>query len=143
MYSVSRCVVLVTALCSFQQRKEVVCVEESKKKWQRAVQRGAETERRFFAAFRDRAVTLPSWLYGIRKGTPIDDAQGIDAFAITSCGEIPIQIKSSYAGLRKFCSVSRTRYIVVVVIQQTNPQSIVDHVIRFVEPVWRRRRNKK
>lgn len=118
-------------------------MEESKKKWQRAVQRGAETERRFFAAFRDGTVTLPSWLYGIRKGTPVDDAQGIDAFAITSCGEIPIQIKSSYAGLRKFCSVSRTRYIVVVVIQQTNPQSIVDHVIRFVEPVWRRRRNKK
>ena len=79
---------------------------------------GMETEERFFSAFRRADINVPRWFFGVRRANAVDDARGIDAFAITDKGEIPIQIKSSFRGMHSFIAERPGNSITILVIKR-------------------------
>lgn len=98
-----------------------------------AHRRGAQTESRLFSTFNQPSIDLPDWFYGIRKGTEADDRNGIDAFAVTDVGEIPLQIKSSMCGMKKFWEKRPTSEYVVLVLKPDMPDAEVrSRTIHFV-----------
>ena len=66
-----------------------------------------------------RKPSWPAWLYGIRKGYPEEDSEGIDFVAETNLGPVPIQIKSSGRGVANFKSHWRYKPTTVVVVIKT------------------------
>lgn len=100
--------------------------------------RGLQTEGRLFSTFNQPSTSLPDWFYGIRKGTRSDDQNGIDAFAITDVGEIPLQIKSSMRGMEKFWEQRPKSECVVLIL---HPEMIdVDVRAKTIRFVGARRR---
>lgn len=91
-----------------------------------ALERGKEREKRFFRAMTSANAALPEWLYGFRKGSKFDDHNGVDAFAKTDVGDIPIQIKSSQAGLAKHVKRYGLRHVIIVVSHQ-----MLDVLLRY------------
>lgn len=112
---------------------------------------GRMNEERVFAVgtrFRD-AARAPEWFLGIARGTQREDAEGIDAHVevhITrlETHRIPLQIKSSETGRRKFRKDPRRWHIPCVVVhERMTDEEVFDAIlaeIRFVrEAVLRAR----
>lgn len=94
---------------------------------------GMETEERFFSAFRRVNSKLPLWFFGIRKANAVDDARGIDAYAITDIGEIPVQIKSSFRGMHSFNAERPGNSITILVIKSDlSPEQILEKTVERV-----------
>lgn len=65
-------------------------------------QKGFLAEQLFYEAFHNYPVVLPGWLYKMERATEAEDHQGVDAWAYTRHGRIPIQIKSSARCAREY-----------------------------------------
>lgn len=79
--------------------------------------RGKQSEDNFFqisAAFQAEGL-FPEWLFGFYRATLADDHEGIDAWAKTDIGLIPIQIKSSQGGMARHCHRSSRKHIPCVI----------------------------
>jgi len=105
---------------------------------------GTEAEERFFflcAKFETNG-EFPRWLLEIHRGTVGDDSNGVDAHArvVTEMGKqhrVPIQIKSSYLGKKKFREKAEWRHIAcVVVAQYSTDEEIFDLLLEEVSFVW-------
>lgn len=80
---------------------------------------GHEAEERFHSLFRSRAHTL-SWLHKIEWATIAEEKSGIDIVVHTNENfKIPLQIKSSLAGLLKFRRRPERRHICCIVVAST------------------------
>lgn len=88
--------------------------------WQEANKVGIESEQRFFEAFEEHRSEWPGWLKSIRRATSKEDRMGYDAFAELDIGFLPIQIKSSEAGLDKFLRQYSHSHAVGVVVSRTS-----------------------
>jgi hypothetical protein len=79
---------------------------------------GTEAEMRFLRICREQENLgfFPEWLYEIRPGTQFEDTQSIDAVAVTTCGEIPLQIKSSVRGRDTFVEKSENAHISCILV---------------------------
>lgn len=93
---------------------------------------GEETERRALAALTDTMTSpdKPFWLLGARKGSLRDDMDlKTDIWLNTPFGEIPLQIKSSPWGVRKFNKLYAAMFpkvIPVAILLNYTPSDIID-----------------
>lgn len=96
-------------------------------------EKGMRAEARFFEIMA--RAPLPSWITGIVRSTPHQDACGIDAVALVTRRKdgvnvrVPIQIKSSYAGvaqhLLKYPHDWQARMVLAVVNDDMHDRVIV------------------
>ncbi len=82
-----------------------------------AIQKGKETEERFFRAA-GQIIHAPLWFVGVRRAPPDWDAAGSDALVATDKGDIPIQIKSSHTGAHEFHRKHPNHPAIVMVIRE-------------------------
>lgn len=95
-----------------------------------AAKLGKESEDRFFSAFMRPGLELPSWFYGVRRANAAEDAAGMDGFAITDIGEMPVQIKSSLGGMLRFNEKRPGNNITVLIIWRNfTPDEIVKKAV--------------
>ena len=108
--------------------------EETKaRQYQKALRRGQASETKFFQAFRQSGLDLPEWFYGVRKGTHRDDSAGVDGFAVTDVGEIPLQLKSSVRGMYEFVARRPGSVCVILVVSPEMPDTtIIRKTLEFV-----------
>lgn len=124
-------------------RKDGSCtvLEDNTLKYNERIQAiGDENERRFFEAFANLSPDdVPSWFIRIQNALPDEDLQGIDAIAVVSAEVdtgrlfIPIQIKSSHAGARKF--FERYPYasnIVMVIVRDEDAATLRRHTLKKI-----------
>jgi len=97
--------------------------------------RGALSEQRFLTACNIRTLDTPRWFVGVEEADLEMDIRGIDALAEVYPWngiipvKIPVQIKSSAAGKRKFrntMSKDKVKHIAVVVVRDNR----TDHQLR-------------
>ena len=101
-----------------------------------AIQKGKETEERFFKAARQ-IVRAPSWFLGVRRSTPEWDAVGFDAFVATDEGDIPIQIKSSHTGAHEFHRKHPNHPAIVMVIHEgMDDDQIISLILRLTTAAY-------
>lgn len=79
----------------------------------------------------------PEWFLYCRAATSEEDKRGIDAVIKTPVGDVYLQVKSSYAGIKKFYEQERIRgrgrRIVVVIVRETDtPEHIRAAVLGLV-----------
>lgn len=110
-------------------------------KGQKRLSRGLANEKKFVDGYRaaKNAGRLPSWFHSAKKGSEKDDHHGIDAWAITDAGPIPIQIKSSNMGCKKFLARKRKRYIPCFAMRDS--ESLETMVNRTLPDIERERNN--
>src|SRR3989338_4305566 len=110
-------------------------------KGQKRLPRGLANEKKFVDGYgaAKNAGHLPSWFHSAKKGSEKDDHHGIDAWVITDAGPIPIQIKSSEMGCRKFLARKRKRYIPCFAMR--DKESLADMVNRTLPDIAKERNN--
>lgn len=83
-----------------------------------STQKGLENEVKFLKAltFKTHRKLKPNWLQDVRPSSRFQDHCGIDALARTDRGDIPIQIKSSASGAKKFRQRYKGRRDILVVV---------------------------
>ncbi len=102
-------------------------------------ERGKETEDRFYRICNDPAYRhlCPEWFGCVEWGTPKDDHDGIDFWAVTTLGRIPIQVKSSRISRDKFHAQEDRRHIVcIVVLAQWPDADVVTKTIMEISFIW-------
>lgn len=105
--------------------------------WHRALRLGKESEQRFFVALESHRDSWPDWLKGVRQATVDEDQRGYDAFATLDIGVLPIQVKSSGAGLEKFQRrYSHSHAIGVVIRRESTSESIYKETLAALS--WNR-----
>jgi hypothetical protein len=77
---------------------------------------------------------VPDWIKGIRRASLKEDQQGQDVFLLTDVGEMPVQIKSSVAGVRRFRQRYGDRIPVVIVASFDRPEEVLAKIIKAIEP---------
>ena len=101
-----------------------------------AIQKGEETEKKFFKAARQIA-PAPPWFVGVRQSTPDWDAAGFDAFVLTDRGDIPIQIKSSHTGAHEFYRKHPNHPAIVIVIHEgMDDDKIISLILRLTTAAY-------
>lgn len=97
---------------------------------------GKATEDRFYAAFHDSHARLPVWLQGMRRANGLNDSEGVDFFAITDTGEIPVQIKSSARWIEEYRRKHPNSKAVILVIHQAmTAEEIRVHTCKHLSPL--------
>lgn len=83
--------------------------------------------------------TLPEWLVGYQRANLKDDMSGVDGWILTSdVGEIKLQIKSSFSGVKKFERNHHRRDIAIVIIKNyDSSQLVLEKIITAVSPLRR------
>lgn len=99
---------------------------------------GTTTEFRFFQAFQASGYNSPYWFRFIRKATPEEDLNGVDAFAELDTGTVPIQIKSSHAGRLHDIERYGDAHCVIVIPHQMYVTNIRDLVFNRLY-IWRQK----
>lgn len=79
---------------------------------------GKKTERRFLDCCAElrAAGRYPAWLYFFEPATEKEDKQGVDLWAYTDAGKIPVQIKSGLGGFNRHMSRENRRHIPCIVV---------------------------
>lgn len=108
--------------------------------WEADAKIGECTERAFFDAFHKHPpVGWPRWLERIDHATALEDSDGIDAWAVTDCGRVPIQIKSSREGVHKFRDTHPCTWVLVIIVYCTEtPEQIRSKLFKALEGKYRR-----
>lgn len=109
------------------------------KRYNDGYERGVVAEDRFLRVCNDQATKhlWPRWFIRVYRGSNKDDSVGIDFWAQTTAGRIPIQVKSSWRGRRKFHEQNSRRHIVCIVVSaQHSDHELVEATIREVEFIW-------
>lgn len=85
---------------------------------------GGSTELRFFSAMQSPVWRPPFWYIDCRRATPEEDQAGVDAFVTIDAGIIPVQIKSSLAGMEKDRAHYGDQHCIVVIHENLSDQQI-------------------
>jgi hypothetical protein len=99
-------------------------------------ERGGGTELCFFRALQAGTFEKPAWYRGLRHATLEEDRKGVDAFAELDTGVVPIQIKSSHAGLRQHLEQYGEEHLVIVIGPFFTPEQIQAKTL-YLLYVWR------
>ncbi len=76
---------------------------------------------------------FPQWLCTVTGATPKEDHEGIDAWAFTDAGKIPVQIKSGIGGRNRHMSRPDRRHIPCVVVSRYEEfDKIFEDAIRII-----------
>ena len=105
---------------------------------------GYNNEYRVFEAYSPEFAGLfPPWIYGVRFTQDDDDHRGIDLVFETDVGDIGLQVKSSFAGMRKFLQAQMKRKldvgIVVAVVKVSDEPKRIREIVTPILAVERRR----
>lgn len=90
-------------------------------------ERGKRAEDLVFQAFGDAAIDAPAWFKGLRRPTPEQDAfQQIDVIVEThDLGELYIQVKSSFTGLKRFTEEYHPANVRCIVVMPNQDDSYI------------------
>lgn len=89
-----------------------------------AAEKGGSNELRFFSAFQAPVWRPPFWYIDCRRATRDEDRAGVDAFVSIDAGVIPVQIKSSFEGLRRDALHYGHEHCIIVVSSRMSPEEI-------------------
>lgn len=102
-------------------------------------ERGVSTEERFHRLCNDPAFAdlRPHWLVAVEWSTVRDDQEGVDFWAITTLGRIPIQVKSSRIAKDKFEAQDERRHIVCIAILPHIPdKDMLTQAVMEIAEIW-------
>lgn len=103
------------------------------------VEKGKNTEDRFFSLLMAKETEWPDWMWGIRRATPLEDSEGVDAFIDTaSFPWVPVQIKSSHAGLEKHEDRYGNRHVILTIFKEISDEGIMERMKRDIEKYVKR-----
>jgi hypothetical protein len=97
---------------------------------------GGSSELKFFEAFQSPEWKAPCWWRSLRRATPAEDAQGIDAVLNIDAGTVLLQIKSSVSGLLKEVKHYGNAHCVIIVREGMSPNELRSKAVNFI---YRRR----
>jgi hypothetical protein len=110
--------------------------------------RGKDTEERFFRALKKRTLVTPEWFIKVRKASPDMDQKGVDAIVRIDVPtrkrhvSIPIQIKTSWHGLRRYwikrpSALYRGAVLVIVVPPHFSDDQIRERTYMLLDKIRR------